>query len=80
MSLHRAATRVQASVSLDGAPLRAALFDLGPLLPRRLLVAIHHLGVDAVSWGIILEDLWTAYTQLVAGRPAALPRKTTVVP
>ena len=75
--LDRASSRVQASVSLDGGAVRAALFDLGPLLTRRMLVAIHHLAVDAVSWGIILEDLWTAYEQLAAGRPAALPRKTT---
>ena len=75
--LDRAGTRVQSSVSLDGGAVRAALFDLGPLLPRRMLVAIHHLAVDAVSWSIILEDLWIAYEQLAAGRPAALPPKTT---
>ncbi|WP_097213760.1 MULTISPECIES: non-ribosomal peptide synthase/polyketide synthase [unclassified Rhodococcus (in: high G+C Gram-positive bacteria)] len=33
----------------------------------RLLVVIHHLSVDGVSWRILLPDLATAWTQLGAG-------------
>jgi non-ribosomal peptide synthase protein (TIGR01720 family) len=45
----------------------------------RLLLVIHHLAVDGVSWRILLEDLETACRQVAAGGPAALrlPAKTT---
>ncbi|MEZ9108356.1 amino acid adenylation domain-containing protein [Vibrio cyclitrophicus] len=36
--------------------------------PNRLMIAIHHLAVDGVSWRILLDDLWKAYQQLVAGQ------------
>jgi non-ribosomal peptide synthase protein (TIGR01720 family) len=41
-----------------------------------MLVA-HHLVVDAVSWRILLEDLDTAYGQVLAGEPVSLPAKST---
>ncbi|WP_167330277.1 non-ribosomal peptide synthetase, partial [Gordonia namibiensis] len=45
---------------------------------RRLVIAIHHLGVDAVSWPILVEDLVTAWAQLTSGRPIELrPEATT---
>nr|WP_217997255.1 non-ribosomal peptide synthetase [Gordonia paraffinivorans] len=39
---------------------------------RRLVLAIHHLGVDAVSWPILVEDLVTAWAQHSSGRPIEL--------
>jgi amino acid adenylation domain-containing protein/non-ribosomal peptide synthase protein (TIGR01720 family) len=75
-ALERAAAKLQASLSLDGPLVRVALFDLGLDEPRRLLVAIHHLVVDGVSWRVLLEDLWRAYGQLVQGVPVSLPQKT----
>src|SRR5262249_46263336 len=33
--------------------------------------------VDGVSWRILLEDLWTAYSDIAAGREPALPPKST---
>ncbi|MDS1113878.1 amino acid adenylation domain-containing protein [Gordonia westfalica] len=39
---------------------------------RRLVIAIHHLGVDAVSWPVLVEDLVTAWAQLTSGRPIEL--------
>ncbi len=42
----------------------------------RLLLVVHHLVVDAVSWRPLLEDLETAYGQLDRGEPVALPPKT----
>jgi non-ribosomal peptide synthase protein (TIGR01720 family) len=53
------------------------LFDLGADQLGRLLLVIHHLVVDGVSWRVLLEDLYTAYTQLQAGQVVALPAKTT---
>ncbi|ORB75343.1 non-ribosomal peptide synthetase, partial [Mycobacterium scrofulaceum] len=39
----------------------------------QLLVIIHHLAVDGVSWRILLEDLNIAWAQHRAGQPVALP-------
>ena len=66
-----AATRLQAGLSLQGPIFRAALFDLGRG-GRRLLLTVHHLAVDAVSWRILLEDLETACRQLAAGKSVSL--------
>jgi non-ribosomal peptide synthase protein (TIGR01720 family) len=40
-------------------------------------VVVHHLAVDAVSWQVLLEDLWKAYQQLRDGDDVALGEKTT---
>ena len=72
------ANEVQASLNLSEGPLaRAVLFDLGAQQPSRLLIVIHHLAVDGVSWRILLEDLQTACEQLSRGEAIALPPKTT---
>jgi amino acid adenylation domain-containing protein/non-ribosomal peptide synthase protein (TIGR01720 family) len=76
--LEAEATQLQASLNLGEGPLlRAALFDLGGGVGERLLVVIHHLVVDGVSWRILLEDLQTAYQQLRRGETVRLPAKTT---
>ncbi|MGH3401120.1 MAG: amino acid adenylation domain-containing protein [Streptosporangiaceae bacterium] len=72
------AERAQASFDLASPPLVRAVFaDLGPGEGRRLLISIHHLVVDIVSWPILLEDLETAYRQVAAGGKVRLPAKTT---
>ena len=43
----------------------------------RLLLSVHHLAVDIVSWSILLADLNDAYAALEAGRPVELPPRTT---
>ncbi len=76
--LERVAAEVQASLSLDeGLLLRAVLFDRGPARTGRLLLVIHHLAVDGVSWRVLLEDLRSALHQLGRGEPLVLPAKTT---
>jgi len=72
------AARVQAGFNLQAGPLvRAVLFELGPDRPQRLLLAVHHLAVDGVSWRVLLEDLQLALVQVEQNRPATLPPKTT---
>ena len=72
------AARVQASLNLDDGPLlRLVYFDLGHNRPGRLLVIVHHLAIDGVSWRILLEDLQQAYQQLRQNQPVQLPAKTT---
>jgi len=72
------ASRLQASLNLSTGPLlRGALFDLGEEESNQLLLAIHHLVVDAVSWRILLEDLETGCAQVSRGSDIQLPPKTT---
>ena len=76
--IERRVADAQASLRLDTGPLlRAVLFGLGDDRPARLLIAIHHLVVDGVSWRVLLEDLQRAYTQHRRGEAIALPPKTT---
>jgi amino acid adenylation domain-containing protein/non-ribosomal peptide synthase protein (TIGR01720 family) len=77
-ALEAHAARMQASLGLEeGRLVRAVLYDLGAGEPRRLLIVIHHLVVDGVSWRVLLTDLVTAGAQLQAGGPVRLPPKTT---
>ena len=70
--------RLQSSLNLSDGPLAVAgWFEFGADRPRRLLLAVHHLAVDAVSWRILLEDLSALYLQLAAGGRPSLPPKTT---
>jgi amino acid adenylation domain-containing protein/non-ribosomal peptide synthase protein (TIGR01720 family) len=76
--IEKAAAEAQASLDLtDGPVLRAVLFESGAGGPGRVLLVIHHLAVDGVSWRILLDDLWTAYEQRRRGEAIALPPKTT---
>lgn len=76
-AMEAAATELQSSLNLSSGPLmRVALFDCGANKPRRLLIVIHHLAVDVVSWRILLDDLQTAYQQLISGKAIQLPLKT----
>ncbi|MBF0551247.1 MAG: non-ribosomal peptide synthetase, partial [Deltaproteobacteria bacterium] len=69
------AAGVQAGISLSTGPMmKAVLFHLPD--GDRLLIVIHHLVIDTVSWRILLEDLATAYHQHLAGMPIKLPPKT----
>ena len=72
------AATLQASLNLhDGPLMRVALFDRGSQRNSYLLIVIHHLAVDGVSWRILLEDLQTLYRQFGSGERPLLPRKTT---
>jgi non-ribosomal peptide synthase protein (TIGR01720 family) len=77
-AIERRAAELQRTLDLaDGPLVRVALFELGAGRAGRLLIIIHHLVVDGVSWRILLEDLMTAYRQVVTGLPLSLPAKTT---
>ena len=66
-------TQLHQNVSLaEGGLMQAALFTRGITQPNWLLLSLHHLVVDAVSWQILLGDLET----LLAGT-VHLPKKTT---
>jgi non-ribosomal peptide synthase protein (TIGR01720 family) len=72
------AAELQAGLNLAQGPLwRVAYFDRGDDLAGRLLMIVHHLAVDGVSWRILLEDLQSVYEQLARGQTIQLPPKTT---
>ncbi|KPM52540.1 hypothetical protein ACG83_29945 [Frankia sp. R43] len=72
-----AAARAQDTISAADGPLVRAVLFRGAEAGPQLVLAIHHLAVDTVSWGILLEDLATAHADLAAGRQPSLPAKTT---
>ena len=54
----RKAARIQRSFDLSRGPLiKLALFETGAGKTKRLLIVIHHLVTDGVSWRILLADL-----------------------
>src|SRR6185295_2235642 len=66
----------QASLELSAGPLlRVCYYELG--VGARLLIVIHHLAVDGVSWRILLEDVARACAQVAAGEELRLGAKTT---
>ncbi|MFB7631342.1 amino acid adenylation domain-containing protein, partial [Streptomyces sp. NPDC056149] len=50
-----------------GGVLEAVWYDAGPGRPGRLLLVIHHLAVDAVSWRTLTADLAAAWQAVTTG-------------
>ncbi|WP_164873333.1 amino acid adenylation domain-containing protein [Rhodococcus xishaensis] len=70
------AARDEAAGRLDpesGRMVQAVWCDGGTDRPGRLLLVIHHLVVDGVSWRILLPDLASAWQQLRGGDTTRLP-------
>ncbi len=77
-AITRRANEAQARLDLStGKLLEAVLFEAGEGATQRLLVVVHHLSIDGVSWRILLEDLVSVYRQLERGAAVTLPPKTT---
>ncbi|WP_170115651.1 alpha/beta fold hydrolase [Melittangium boletus] len=74
--LEREAEKLQGSLSLEKGPVaRAGLIHTPE--GERVLWVVHHVAVDAVSWGVLVEDLGAAYRQCEAGaEQVVLPEKT----
>ncbi|MFF4054731.1 amino acid adenylation domain-containing protein [Streptomyces sp. NPDC001668] len=56
-----------------GAMLRAVWLDAGRDRPGRLLLLVHHLAVDGVSWRILVPDLEAAWEAVTQGREPQPP-------
>lgn len=77
-ALEAMAAQLQTTLNLSEGPiLRVALFELGEA--QRLLIIVHHLAIDGISWDILLEDLEKAYQQISRGQRMELPAKTTSI-
>ena len=66
---------LQESLDLENGPLmKVALLKLTD--GDRLLVILHHLIVDGLSWRILLEDMMSGYKQYLSTQSITLPLKT----
>jgi amino acid adenylation domain-containing protein/non-ribosomal peptide synthase protein (TIGR01720 family) len=80
-ALAAAGQRIQASLDLTHGPLlQALLVRRGPGRPDCLMLVLHHLIVDGVSWRILQEDLELLAGQALRGERLALPPATTSYP
>ncbi|MRS26516.1 non-ribosomal peptide synthetase [Bacillus sp. RIT694] len=70
-----ASNKIQASIDLAEGPLvKIGLFHTDS--SDHLLICVHHLVIDGVSWRIILADLFTGYRQMQETGKITLPKKT----
>ncbi|MGZ9233946.1 MAG: condensation domain-containing protein, partial [Anaerolineales bacterium] len=77
-ALNSIVTSLQARLDVCQGPLlTAALVDFGAGRASNLIIVIHKIAIDDVSWGILLEDLELLNHQISQGQPAQLPPKTT---
>ncbi len=73
--LSRKIIEIQSSINLENGPLmKLGLFHLKD--GDRLLIVIHHLVIDGVSWRILFEDIQTLFEQYKRGEKPILPLKT----
>jgi len=69
------ADRIQGSIDFERGPLvKLGLFKTSA--GDHLLIVIHHLVVDGISWRILLEDFTTGYRQLERGEDIKFQDKT----
>ena len=61
----------------SGVMVQAVWFDAGPDESGRLLLTIHHLSIDGVSWRILVPDLASAWQAIANGQEPALPPRGT---
>ncbi|UCH98412.1 MAG: amino acid adenylation domain-containing protein [Candidatus Aminicenantes bacterium] len=74
-ALESTANRIQAGIDLKTGPLmKLGLFHLED--GDRLLIVVHHLVIDGVSWRILFEDMETLFQQFKKKQPLALPLKS----
>ncbi len=67
--------QLQEGIDLENGPLlRIGLFH--GTSGSDVLIVIHHLVIDGVSWRILFEDIQTLYQQHQSGEQAQLPLKT----
>src|SRR5499425_1360040 len=60
-----------------GVLVQAVWFDAGGQRSGRLLLTIHHLAVDEVSWRILVPELAAAWEAIAGGSVPALPARGT---
>ena len=75
--IDKEATKIQAGLSIGrGEIFKPLLFKTAPGQANHLLLVIHHLAVDGVSWRILIEDIRKSCEQQIEGRSINLGSKT----
>ena len=70
-------SKIQSSLDIGSGPIIAVAIFTGLSDGKdRLLIAIHHLMVDGVSWRVIIPDLESCYKQIKAAKEVKLSPKT----
>ena len=73
--IEKEAMKIQAGIDLSHGPLvKLGLFKTKD--GDHLLMVIHHLVMDGISWRIFLEDFATGYSQAISKQEIELPLKT----
>ncbi|MBW8310151.1 MAG: amino acid adenylation domain-containing protein, partial [Candidatus Paracaedibacteraceae bacterium] len=76
-SIKEHSSLIQQTLNIETGPLiRVVLFKCGSNRSDRLLIVIHHLVIDGVSWRILLEDLEALCFQISQGESPSLSSKT----
>ncbi|WP_288888039.1 condensation domain-containing protein, partial [uncultured Eubacterium sp.] len=74
-AVYEKCTEIQGTINLEKGPIvKVVVFNLGET--KQMMISIHHLAVDGVSWRIISEDFDTAVNQIKSGDDVILPEKT----
>ncbi|HKX28592.1 MAG TPA: amino acid adenylation domain-containing protein [Blastocatellia bacterium] len=77
-TIEELAAGYQRGIDLSAGPLiRVVVFDPGPGRHPRVLIVVHHLVIDGVSWRILLNDLERGYQQAVRGEAIRFGTRTT---
>ncbi|GCE27610.1 hypothetical protein KDA_30940 [Dictyobacter alpinus] len=72
------AHELQTGLDIAAGPIvRVGLFSFGADQPSRLLMVVHHLAIDIVSWQIVLDTLQTIYQQLLNGQKVQVRHTST---
>jgi len=73
--IEKEAMKIQSSINLfDGPLVKLGLFKTKD--GDHLLIVIHHLVVDGISWRVLFEDISTGYRQAINKEEIELPSKT----
>lgn len=69
------ASIIQDSIDIENGPLiKLGLFQMKTA--QHLMICMHHLIVDGVSWRILLEDFSNAYRDCTSNKDIVFPKKT----
>ena len=74
-TLTKTCQKIKGSFDLANGPLLKVALFMGEY-DAQLFIVVHHLAVDAVSWGILLEDFKNVYFAYCARQEIQLPPKT----
>jgi amino acid adenylation domain-containing protein/non-ribosomal peptide synthase protein (TIGR01720 family) len=74
--IERESERTQRSLALADGPVWRVACMRHADGSARLLIVVHHLNIDGVSWRVLLEDLQSLYEQLAQPQEPRLPAKT----